>query len=59
MESVKKNYDTVNDFKFDSLIKKKKKTDQTSLRWVARTKTFNDKIYSGAPNEDIVQNHLT
>ena len=44
MESVKKKkYDIVNDFKLNSVIKKKK-IDQTSLRWAARTTTFNDKF---------------
>ena len=43
MESVKKNYDIVNDFKLNSVIKKKY-FDQTSFRKAARTKTFNAKI---------------
>ena len=40
---LKKNYDIVNDFKLNSVIKKNN-FDQTLLRWAARTKTFNDKI---------------
>ena len=43
MESVKKNYDIVNDFKLIVLLRKIY-FDQTSFRQAARTKTFNAKI---------------
>ena len=45
MESVK-NYDIVNDFKLNSVIKKKY-FGQTSFRQAAKTKTSNDKIECG------------